>query len=118
MLTIAKFRISSSFIRRVAYRINRNGQIVRQFLLGEMSEKYSSRARPQRFPVSSTDAASVIWRGCSHQLTRHVRFGGSKPRRLMMSKIVLAFVIGISLLSISVTSASAQLIEKKTLSLA
>jgi glc operon protein GlcG len=36
----------------------------------------------------------------------------------MMSKIVLAFVVGISLLSISVTSASAQLIEKKTLSLA
>src|SRR5579863_5668139 len=35
-----------------------------------------------------------------------------------MSKIALAFVIGISLLSISVTSASAQLIEKKTLSLA
>jgi glc operon protein GlcG len=35
-----------------------------------------------------------------------------------MSKIVLPFVIGISLLGISVTSASAQLIEKKTLSLA
>lgn len=35
-----------------------------------------------------------------------------------MSRIVLAFVIGISLLSISVTKASAQLVEKKTLSLA
>lgn len=35
-----------------------------------------------------------------------------------MSRIALAFLIGVSLLSISATSASAQFVEKKTLSLA
>jgi hypothetical protein len=49
MLTIAKFRILSSFIGRVAHRINRDRKIVRQFLLGEVAEKILAGRAPNGF---------------------------------------------------------------------